>query len=92
MLPPSFLSAVRVAGPVGLALLLATAAGVSAACSNPTVRKEWNQLTSDEKTEYVAALKAVIAKGLQGSVTPGTMGYYDFVQKYVSSVVFAANS
>ncbi|KAI9324242.1 hypothetical protein DFJ73DRAFT_873455 [Zopfochytrium polystomum] len=73
----------------GLVAATLAAQSASAACSNPTVRREWNQLSSDEKTAYVAAIKTVISKGLADSTTPGIMGFYDFVKDHVNGAYYA---
>lgn len=53
-------------------------------CVKPIVRREWNQLTTAEKTQYVAAAKAS-ATSLTGKVGPGIMSLYDFVADHTQA-------
>lgn len=61
-----------------LSVVAAVISAVAAQCTNPVVRREWNQLTTAEKNQYVAAVKAS-AKTITGTVAPGKMSLYDFV-------------
>ncbi|ORY52890.1 Di-copper centre-containing protein [Rhizoclosmatium globosum] len=63
-------------------LTLATAAiGVLAQCSNPAVRREWNELSSSEKNSYIQAIKTLAARPQigQDNTDPNTMNIADFV-------------
>lgn len=57
---------------------------VAAQCTQPIVRREWNQLSTADKTQYVAAAKAS-AKSLTGSLRPGEMSLYDFVADHTQA-------
>ncbi|KAJ3215345.1 hypothetical protein HDU67_000560 [Dinochytrium kinnereticum] len=72
--------------------LLATAGilGVSAQCSNPITRMEWNQLSNSDKQAYVAAVKRLADRPLsRQSSDPNSISYGDFVATHTNNAFWA---
>ncbi|KAJ3071744.1 hypothetical protein HDU98_004875 [Podochytrium sp. JEL0797] len=69
---------------------LALAASVNAACTQPTVRMEWSQLSSGQKSAYVAAVYALTQRPLSGQLeNPATISFYDFVETHTNNAYWA---
>lgn len=45
-------------------------------CQAPSIRREWRSLSSDEKTDYISAVRCLLSK--PSKVTAGTSLYHDF--------------
>ncbi|KAJ3108048.1 hypothetical protein HDU97_002283 [Phlyctochytrium planicorne] len=79
--------------PTVLSLALLCCSGVSGvfgACTNPVVRREWNQLSEDEKGKYVAAVKALAKRPLSRQTSdPNTISLGDFVATHTASAYWA---
>ncbi|KAI9331756.1 cytochrome P450 [Obelidium mucronatum] len=73
---------------------LTAAVFVSAACSpgSRTTRREWNELSSGQKSQYVAALKALAAKPQTGGIDPRTMSLQDFTNLHSRASPYAHGS
>ncbi|KAJ3029584.1 UNVERIFIED_CONTAM: hypothetical protein HDU68_011707 [Siphonaria sp. JEL0065] len=70
--------------------LLAGALGVSAACTSPNVRREWGQLSSSEKSQYVASIKALNARPRSFQYTnPSVISYSDFTSTHAANAWWA---
>ncbi|KAK7429634.1 hypothetical protein QQZ08_003829 [Neonectria magnoliae] len=54
-------------------------------CTKPVVRKEWRTLSTDQKHEYIAAIKCLASKPSQtGGIYPGAKSRYDdFVATHI---------
>ncbi|TPX71634.1 hypothetical protein CcCBS67573_g06104 [Chytriomyces confervae] len=79
----------RIVLAVSAALATATM-GVSAACNNPLVRREWEQLSSAEKTGYVNAVVELTKRPISGNLQdPNTISYYDFVATHAANAFWA---
>ncbi|KAI8615676.1 hypothetical protein BC830DRAFT_1121494 [Chytriomyces sp. MP71] len=73
-----------------LLVVLTAALSVSAACTNPVVRKEWSQLTDAEKTQYVNAVMALTKRPTTGNLQdPNAISYYDFVETHTRNAFWA---
>ncbi|KAJ3316208.1 hypothetical protein HDU76_001988 [Blyttiomyces sp. JEL0837] len=76
-----------------LGALVATFAGVDAACTNPQVRKEWREYSSAEKQAYIDAVKLLVNRKMSNQYSdPTTMSYYDFVSTHTSLAYWAHNN
>ncbi|KAI9362115.1 hypothetical protein DFJ73DRAFT_13247 [Zopfochytrium polystomum] len=89
------LTAVALAVALSLSAALATipAAVSAAACSNPQVRREWNELSDSDKASYIAAVKKLIARPISGQYTdPSKISYYDFTITHADLAYWAHNN
>ncbi|KAJ3094401.1 hypothetical protein HDU96_001691 [Phlyctochytrium bullatum] len=67
--------------------------GVQAKCTNPSIRREWNELSDNDKREYIAAVKKLAARPESGSVTdPSKISLYDFVRVHTQDAWWAHQS
>ncbi|KAJ3215346.1 hypothetical protein HDU67_000561 [Dinochytrium kinnereticum] len=76
------------------ALLVLTAGlihtGVSAQCSNPITRMEWNQLSNSEKQAFIDAIKRLATRPISGQYTdPNRISYGDFVVTHTNNAFWA---
>ncbi|KAI8615297.1 hypothetical protein BC830DRAFT_310774 [Chytriomyces sp. MP71] len=74
----------------GLCLVLTGILFANAACTNPRVRSEWHELTSDQQSAFVAACKDLAAKPDSNQFTVATqMSWHDFVVAHSDNVFWA---
>ncbi|KAI9352030.1 hypothetical protein BDR26DRAFT_850241 [Obelidium mucronatum] len=69
---------------------VAAAIVAQAACTNPKVRMEWNQMSASQKSLYVQATQALAARPASGQYSnPAIMGWHDFVQTHSDQAYWA---